>query len=172
MIYSYQPALSKKHTWKKRKLDDIKQVVVHHSAKTFNSGRRSKTLAEIDKITLSHKRRDWGGGANTPTIAYHFVIDRLGRIFRVNPLTDTTWHAREANNYSIGVLVLGNYEKQKPSIFTKRAIKNLSKYLEIFLSITPLDWTWHNAAQKAPTICCGKNLIPEIEKLQKFRISF
>ena len=140
---------------------------MHHSAKSFSYGSRSATLREIDRIAKAHQRRNWGDGAKAPTIAYHFVIDRIGRIFRVNELSSITWHAREANPYSVGVLALGDYEMQKPTILTRRAIWRLMKEVGIFLGLGVDCWTWHDAAQKVGTRCCGRNLIQLIKRLQE-----
>ncbi len=166
MIHIYRPTNSR--LWKKRRpLKDISEVVVHHSAHKFYPGGKTSTMIEIDRIARSHMKKDWGGGSTAPNIAYHFAIDPIGRIFLLNYLDEITWHAQEANDYSIGVLVLGNYEIQNPSILVKRALVRLAHSLNVFLNIQNYEWTWHDEAQKAPTLCCGKNLIPVIQKLQK-----
>ena len=136
MIQRYSPPKSQeKSAWKSRPLESINKIVLHHTAKLFTSGKRTSTYKEIDRIAHAHIARDWGKGAKAPTIAYHFVIDRIGRIYKLNDIDHITWHAREANSNSISVLVLGNYEKQKPTILTKRAILRLSHYIFLFLKI-------------------------------------
>ena len=163
MIQIYKPARSKEWT-NRRKLEDILQVVVHHSASKFYPGRRAKTLAEIDKITAYHRQKDWGGGAKAPSMAYHFVVDPIGRIFQVNPPESVIWHAREANVTSLGVLVLGNYEDQKPSILVRRALIRLQKLVHIFYGIPADYWFSHDEVQKAKTLCCGRFLREIIKK--------
>ena len=163
MIQIYRPPHAEE--WpEKRKLEEVLQVVVHHSASVFYPAGKDKTLAEIDNITVYHRQKDWGNGAKAPSIAYHFVIDPIGRMFLVNPPESITWHAREANPVSLGVLVLGNYEEQKPSILVKRALVRLQKLVQVFYGIPADYWFSHDEVQKAKTLCCGRFLREIIKK--------
>ena len=145
--------------WGKR----ITKVVVHHSAVHFDGLVEDETYTALHSFNEAHQARDWNGH-EAPCITYHFAIDRSGRIFQLNNMNSITWHAREANTYSIGVLLLGNYNKQEITNSQVRALNKLERKFRKDLLLSKKDWTWHNEVQKDPTECCGSNLIKFIKR--------
>ena len=96
-----------KRVWKQRTLDDITEIVIHHSAS-------NKSLEELNEYHVGPNHISDKG---MPHIAYHYAISFHGDVFKLNELTDITWHAGNVNGRSIGVLVMGNFhanKKQEP----------------------------------------------------------
>lgn len=92
-----------KHIWrryKKRSLDKIDMVVVHHSATTSGT---AKSFARYHVNS-----RGW------PGIGYHYVIDKDGTINQTNELENISYHVSGQNTNSIGICLVGDYDKQKP----------------------------------------------------------
>lgn len=89
------------------------RITVHHDgAAVFREYDRAATVRKLQAIQRYHQReKGWGD------IAYHFVIDRKGRIWEGRPLSQTGAHAGSAaaNEGNIGILLLGNFDVQVPS---------------------------------------------------------
>lgn len=86
----------------------ITRVTVHHSGIGFHHNRNAP--ARFRSHQANHQARGW------PHIAYHFMIDRRGHIYRGRP----EWAKGDtATNYNprghLLVMCEGNFEKQKPT---------------------------------------------------------
>lgn len=91
------------HLWrryKKRTLDKIDMVVVHHSATATG------TAEAYARYHVSNN--GW------PGIGYHFVIDKDGTIHQTNELETISYHVSGQNTNSIGICLTGDYDRQKP----------------------------------------------------------
>jgi hypothetical protein len=84
-----------------RPLSNITDLVIHH---TVSSGDLDTTV--IAEFHVSS--RDW------PGIGYHYVIDNAGRIEQVNHLETVSYHASEANSYSVGIALKGDFTNTPP----------------------------------------------------------
>lgn len=88
-----------------RRLSQIQQVVLHHSA-TPSSAKGSNPYSYANFHVDS---RGW------PGIGYHYVIQPDGRIFQTNELATVSNHVQNANTRSIGICLSGNFDEEKPS---------------------------------------------------------
>jgi hypothetical protein len=84
-----------------RSLDQITHIVVHHSA----------TPA---KVTAEQMARYHVNDLDWPGIGYHFVIATDGTVQQGNELTSISYHARQANRYSVGICFVGNFKEVVP----------------------------------------------------------
>lgn len=92
-------------------LGNVNRITVHHEGWTpvwFTDA--SDTAARMDSIRRSHLKRLRAGD-----IGYHFVIDRAGNIWEGRSLKYQGAHVRGENENNIGIMVLGNFDKQNPS---------------------------------------------------------
>lgn len=85
--------------YKRRPLALVDTVVLHHSATESGS---PKAFADYH---VRHNR--W------PGIGYHFVVGQKGEAWQTNDLTTISYHASGWNARSIGVCLVGNFDKQK-----------------------------------------------------------
>lgn len=88
-------------SWGSRPVSGITDITLHHTAAPASYG--------IEEINNGHKGRGW------PGIAYHYVIDQGGRIFQTNPAGSLTWHNGYNNSVAIGVVMLGDFTKTRPT---------------------------------------------------------
>ncbi|RMF59214.1 MAG: N-acetylmuramoyl-L-alanine amidase [Bacteroidetes bacterium] len=99
-----------RHPWKryrKRSLDSIRQVVIHHSATHVGSP---------DAFARYHVQENgW------PGIGYHFVISQDGDIWQTNALDTASYHVPKYNRVSVGICLIGNFMEAKPNILQKAA---------------------------------------------------
>ncbi|MBC8201955.1 MAG: N-acetylmuramoyl-L-alanine amidase [Planctomycetes bacterium] len=85
-------------------------ITVHHDGMSaFTSTSKSSAASRLETIRKSHLRRDGGRWGD---IGYHFAIDPAGRLWQARPLAWQGAHVRAKNEGNIGVVVLGNFERQ------------------------------------------------------------
>lgn len=92
-------------------LGNVNRITVHHEGWTpvwFTDA--GETAARMDSIRRSHLERLRAGD-----IGYHFIIDRGGQIWEGRSLKYQGAHVRGENENNIGIMVLGNFDKQNPS---------------------------------------------------------
>lgn len=98
-----------------RALSAIKSIAIHHSATT------SGTPAAFARYHV---------GQNWPGISYHYVIDKLGRIYKCNPLTAVAYHVGDSNVESIGVCLVGDFNKERPTPAQLQALRFLLREIQ------------------------------------------
>ena len=84
---------------------DIRRLTIHHSGSVFRDNRDAP--ARFRSMQQDHQAEGW------PDIAYHFLIDRHGNIYRARP----TWaRGNTRTNYNprghLLVMCIGNFNKQ------------------------------------------------------------
>lgn len=124
-----------------RNLSDITTLVIHHTA--------GGPFQDISNIAWSHVNTNgW------PGIGYHYVIDGGGNIFLVNYHTTHSFHANEANGYSIGIALQGNFTVNPPPQRQQEAARWLVDHL--FETIPTVDDSIpHRHAPGSGTVCPG-----------------
>lgn len=129
----------------------IKEIYIHHSA----SNRDSTTLEMI---------RSWHvDGNGWSDIGYHYVIEGSGEIKEGRPQSRIGAHVRGNNSNTIGICLAGNFELEKPS---PEQLENLWKLLEGLMAnynLSRENVLAHREFVNAKTLCCGKNLLQELQ---------
>lgn len=95
-------------TWPLSYPENIKKIIIHHTATTKNLDDPAKAIRDIYVWhTLS---RGWGD------IGYNYIIDQQGKIYegRYGGEMVVGAHAGRGNFGSIGIAVLGNYQDEEP----------------------------------------------------------
>jgi N-acetylmuramoyl-L-alanine amidase len=88
-----------KEKYDTRSQSAITHIVVHHSATNTGS---PMAFAQY------HVGLGW------PGIGYHYVVTQDGTVYKTQNLTTVSYHAGKANRYSVGICLIGNYDKQVP----------------------------------------------------------
>ena len=89
-----------KKAYSTRSLSEIDTVVIHHSGTT-----QGDPLA----FALYHvEHNGW------PGIAYHYVIDKNGVIYKTNDLHTKSFHVARHNGHTVGICLVGNFMVEKP----------------------------------------------------------
>jgi hypothetical protein len=147
----------------------VQEVVQHHSAGRTCNISKEHSEEELRSIDRFHKAKDWGLGARAPKIVYHYAYDLLGNVWIINDPNDLTWHTKGHNEYTVGVVALFNGEEYKPTAAEEkrilRSIRKIHNRLFKKYHLYPYDWNPHKHYN--PTACCGKYLIPILDKFRK-----
>ena len=129
-------------------------ITIHHDGMTsFTSTSKSAAAARLETIRKAHLRRD---GGHWGDIGYHYAIDPAGRLWEGRSLKWQGAHVKARNEGNIGVVVLGNYEKQSlnraQSAAIEATLKLLMKKHNVPVSRVRTHQEW------AATACPGKSL--------------
>lgn len=92
-----------------RRAEGFERVTVHHSGKVAEAGVRNAVIYELECILAGHMDRRYGD------IGYHMIVDRAGRLWEGRSLAYRGAHVLSANAGNIGIVLLGNFERQDPS---------------------------------------------------------
>ena len=127
-------------TYSTRSLDSVSTIIIHH------------TVTPNDFLTenIAHyhiQTNDW------PKIAYHYVVDYLGKIELTNYHETMSYHASAANGYSVGVALKGRFTYEPPADIQIEATRWLVARLRGEMPITNV--IGHCDADGAQTECPG-----------------
>lgn len=145
----------------RRKLSDIKYVIVHHDASLAGDSYNAEHLYAQE--ANYHISKGWGH------LGYSFRIARDGVVYQTVPYDEIGVHA---GNYayfknSLGVCLDGDLSRQKPSVAQLNALQSLMDQLSYHThelpGVTRKSWYAHKEVRLLPTFCPG----PEIAQLIK-----
>ncbi len=135
-------------------MQPAKYITLHHDGMTpFTDTTSASTAARLETIRTAHRRRDGGRWGD---IGYHYAIDPAGRVWAARPLQYQGAHVKGRNEDNIGVVVLGNYDKQSlnraQQATIQRAVAMLMKTHSIPVTRVHTHQEW------APTACPGESM--------------
>lgn len=139
----------------------VSKITIHHEGwdPVWFSDSRT-TAARIEKIRRYHvEDKRWGD------IGYHYIIDRAGRVWEGRPLKYQGAHVSKNNEHNIGILVLGNFEKQAPSTVQLRSLYVTTANLSRGHGVKPAMVRSHKEIN--PTTCPGRNLQRQMNALRQ-----
>jgi hypothetical protein len=119
--------ISTKLPWKgsmgRRKLSDIKYVIVHHDASVAGDSYDAVHLYEQE--ANYHISKGWGH------IGYSIRIARDGSVYQTVPYEEIGVHAGNYTFFknSLGVCLDGDFSRQKPSVAQLNALRSLMEHL-------------------------------------------
>ena len=140
------------NTRKVNRMNGIQRITVHHEGwKTVHFTDKRTTAQRIELIRTVHTRDNgWGD------IGYHYIIDRDGRLWEGRPLTYQGAHVRDNNEHNLGILVLGNFDKQLPSSKQMASLQTtLGSFKQQYRVPTRRVYTHQELVS---TACPGRNL--------------
>ena len=140
------------YSFKRRKLDAITGIVVHHSA---------SPMGMYTPFDFAKWHIDPNGRLKAPAICYHFSINQFGAISWTSDLENICWHAGNVNGFTLGIELDGNFETEIPTEQSLSSLRWLISYLENKLNKT---LTVEPHKKYMATACCGKNLIAVKDK--------
>ncbi len=105
----------------------ITRITIHHAGMGIEEKTSLDAVkAELRSIQRSHKNfRHWAD------IGYHYIIDGNGRVWEGRPIKYQGAHAgnKAANKGNIGIVVMGNFNLQRPSPAQMASLQTLVEYL-------------------------------------------
>lgn len=106
----------------RRQLNQIQQIVVHHSA-----GPLTQTIRDIARY---HVGPNHVCSSGCPGILYHFAITRNAKAYQVNDLETIAWHLAGQNTKSVGIVLIGNYDQYPATDTQLRALRKVIRAIE------------------------------------------
>ncbi len=143
-----------------RKAYKYDRITVHHAGNGVYCETDEKTIINtLAGIQNAHVKRHYGD------IGYHFVIDYTGRLWEGRSLDWEGTHVSGENDRNIGVMLLGNFEKQWPSSEQLNSLSSTVSLLKDHYNISSQYVYGHR--DLSPSFCPGCNLYPYVQQLRK-----
>lgn len=99
-------------------------------------------------------------------IGYHAVIAPDGEIYQGRPFDVVGAHTKNNNTGNIGIMIVGNFEVEKPSKEQIQSLKELIIFLKTIFPQLDIPKCIHGHKEFMMTDCPGKNLFPIIMDLK------
>jgi len=129
----------------------IHTITVHHDGMSpFETTSQQEAMHRLELIRNAHRGLGWAD------IGYHYAIDPAGRVYACRPLELQGAHVRDHNHHNLGVVVLGNYERQSP---TPEAVRTLNAFIlgrMHAFGVSPTRVFTHQELR--PSACPGRTL--------------
>lgn len=160
--------LERRNTWAKGnpnfsdmdRMSGIQRITVHHDGmNVFTSTSRTAAQARIENIRSAHR-----GGNGWADIGYHYAIDPAGRVWEGRPTDWQGAHVKYHNEHNLGILVMGNFERQRPNEIQLAALKQLLQSRSTAYKVPPQRVYTHRELR--PTACPGRYLQPRIAAIR------
>lgn len=143
------------------KIQDVRKTLTRHSSKSY----RKRPLSSVTDVAIHHSGTTSGSAeayANFhvnnlgwPGIGYHYVIEQDGTIKHCNDLDVFSYHVGQANGYTVGVCLTGDFTHQKP---TKDQEESLGWLMKVHLPSQLTHWKTTRGHKDFPgtsTVCPG-----------------
>ncbi|OUU23016.1 MAG: hypothetical protein CBC13_06660 [Planctomycetia bacterium TMED53] len=138
------------------------RITIHHTADQSNLADIGQSdPREYLKILQKYCQNTLGWG----DIGYHYLISKDGRVWEGRPMKFQGAHAgnNTLNRGNIGIALIGNFNKVKPSTAQIRSLQNLLGTLCVVYDISPSKI--HGHSHLKPSDCPGKHLNPVLREL-------
>lgn len=135
---------------KSRGIKSIKYVMVHHSA--------SSKLA-VQNLINSHLVQDhkW------PLVGYHYYVTKESIIYKLSDILKIVNGCKNHNTNTLHICYEGNYEEEEFNLNFPLIFRTILRDLPCATGNLKL---LHHG-EKRNTLCCGKNLIREVEEFRR-----
>lgn len=143
-------SLPRRGEYAARSLDDIRYIVLHHSAVTVDS--------TAESIADYHLSLGWAA------IGYHFLAHWDGRLEYVGEMQTARANVYGRNKEVLGICVPGNFLAALPPEPALSSLEVLLRYLLYLLPGRQLVGHGEIALPESPTSCPGPLLVPEMRR--------
>ncbi len=132
---------------------DYTRLTVHHAGTGVNTHTAwDDAVCDLNGILEAHLQNRFGD------IAYHFIIDYAGRIWAGRPLCYMGAHVSGFNENNLGIMLLGNFEEQRPAPAQVQSLCALIKAAQNTWRIPAAGVFGHRDLGRS--LCPGANLYP------------
>ncbi len=130
-------------------------ITVHHTGfpepfLTDDFAATAEHLREIHTLHCDPAERNWAD------IGYHYAVDRLGRIWQLRDLRFQGAHVKNHNGRNAGIVLLGNFDLQTPTMPQTIALSSLLNFMRDAFRL--VNVTTHQKLADTPTSCPGQHL--------------
>ncbi|MFC1678927.1 peptidoglycan recognition family protein [Elusimicrobiota bacterium] len=137
---------------------DKVRIIIHHSDNPVDDETKALEDAESWEAAASHARniravhRQANGWRD---IGYHYLVDWDGRLLEGRAVDRLGSHTDKHNSGSIGIVLMGDFSRQKPTLAQVLALKRLCAWLLREHEIAPEEIYGHRDFNA--TECPGRN---------------
>jgi hypothetical protein len=143
-----------------KNMASCRRITIHHAGNGVNlHEREADVVRDLEGIRGAHLRRRFGD------IGYHYAIDRAGRVWEARSLAFIGAHVQGANEQNAGVMLLGNFEKQRPSAPQLAALQAVTEVLRDVFRVSAESVFGHRDLGR--TLCPGRYLYAYVGELKK-----
>ncbi len=141
-------------------MNGVNRITLHHEGmEAITTTSYRKTLEEVRAIRHSHVHaRGWSD------IGYHFIVDRAGRVWEGRPIRYQGAHVTGHNKHNVGVVALGNFNRQSPTEEQIQGMVRIVRKLQAKYDV-PADQIYTHR-ELGSTACPGRRLQARIERLR------
>jgi hypothetical protein len=94
-------------------MNGIARITVHHDGmNAFTSTNQGNAASRLEQVRQSHLQRTARSGERWGDIGYHYIIDPAGRVWEGRSAQYQGAHVQDQNEHNLGVMVMGNYNRQ------------------------------------------------------------
>lgn len=131
----------------------VSALTAHHTV-TASPLRKASVIKLIEQMDQHHRSQGWGG------LGYHYVVDRLGRIYKCRPVYDKGAHTALHNSNNAGIAFLGDYSAKRLRPRQRAALRYL-----VTLHSTAGTLRGHREWPSNPTVCPGR-ILEDVQALR------
>lgn len=140
------------------------RVTVHHQGSAiYNQRSEWDASFAIQNVQQGHMHRRFGD------IGYHLVIDTMGRAWEARSLQYAGAHVARHNSGNIGIMLLGNFEEQRPTQQQLECLNTVVQAVVHAFSLKPRQVYGHS--DLGQTLCPGIHLYRYVDHLRNLRRS-
>ncbi|MFA6030005.1 MAG: peptidoglycan recognition protein [Elusimicrobiota bacterium] len=136
------------------------RITVHHTDGQTPT-ERGESAEQMRNMQSFHQRtRGWAD------IGYHFVIDGSGRILEGRPVGVLGAHSENANDGNIGIALMGNFEKERPTPQQVESLERLGSFLAARYNIDPSK-RFDGHRHYGQTDCPGRYVVELLARMRE-----
>lgn len=121
----------------------------------------SSCASRIELIRNGHRGKGWAD------IGYHFVVDRSGRVWEGRDLRYQGAHVKNQNEGNLGILCVGNFDQQTPSMAQLAALDRHLRVCMLKYKVKSKQVLSHREWASARTACPGRNLQSKMDGIRR-----
>jgi hypothetical protein len=136
------------------------RITIHHAGmQAIRHTSRAAIISDLNRIREAHLEQRYGD------IGYHLIVDYAGRVWEGRSLAYEGAHVLSENEANVGVMLLGNFERQQPSLAQLAAMAELVELLRTHYGIRRSRVYGHR--DLGSSVCPGRNLYPYVAELRQ-----
>ena len=145
--------------WRLRESSSFDRITVHHTGSTtYVETDRNAVAYALEGVLTAHLKRGFGD------VGYHFIVDYAGRVWEGRSLAFEGAHVSAQNEGNIGVMLLGNFERQEPSAEQMATLGRVVTGLRETFTMKKHRLYGHR--DLGQSCCPGRNLYPRVVSLR------
>jgi hypothetical protein len=139
----------------------IRWITIHHDGVSYRGRTMAQARTRLQQIQAFHQNtRNWAD------IGYHFAIDPQGVVWQGRELRWQGAHVGGANEGNVGVMLLGNFEEQGPSLSQVASLQRMVVTLQQRFRVPRSGVRTHREWPSASTECPGRLLQARVQDLR------